>query len=138
MPTDLHAYGFHTRYAPATWQAHVCAEFVPLLQAALAEDGAAIAGLGMVDTKMPHLIVVLDRPAGTAMTARMLQSCAEGARLRQVTGAIVCDEHYSSIEWDEPGAQSPLAEQGAGAFAAESPAPARSRWARMRAWLRGG
>lgn len=127
MPADLYAYGFHTRYAPAQWQVHVCAEFVPLLEAALAEDGAAIAGLGLVDTKMPYLIVVLDRPAGAAMTARMLQSCAGGARLRLVAGAIVCDEHYSSIEWDEVGAD---------AEAVDLPAPSRSRWERLREWLR--
>ena len=106
----------------------MCAEFVPLLQAALVEDGATIAGLGLVDTKLPHLIVVIDRPAGTAMTARMLQSCAAGARLRKVAGAIVCDEHYSSIEWDEPSAQARVPD--------DAPGPSRSRWERMREWLR--
>ena len=105
--TDLHAYGFHTRHAPDRWREHVCEELAPLVACALDEEAAHIAGLGLVDVKMPYLVIVLDRPAGAAVLALAEAMRAQRARLRLNPGAILCIEHYSTLEWatlegDEP------------------------------------
>jgi hypothetical protein len=131
--TDLHAYGFHARHAPESWRDHACAELAPLIACALDEDAARIAGLGRVDVKMPHLVIVLDRPPGAAVLALADEMRANGARLRCNPGAILCIEHYSTLEWATPEWEVPAPIEPPAEAAADA---APSLWQRLRGLFR--